>query len=78
MSNGRWYYEIAQYQPPNDKLLWSIDTDSIDKCLNAFLEACIFDGKKFWDAEKDIQWVDSLLFVDKKPARCYQRLAGAF
>ena len=57
--NGGWHYEIAQYQPPSDKFLWSINADSIDECFNAFLEAGIFGGKKFWDAEKNIQWVDS-------------------
>lgn len=44
---------------PNVILLWSIGANSIDDCYNAFLEACIFDGKKFLYAQKDIQLVDS-------------------
>ena len=56
--DGGWHYEIVQYQPPDDSFLWLIDTDSIDDCFKAFLDACIFDGMKFWEAEKEIHWVD--------------------
>ncbi len=58
-SNGGWHYEIIQVQPLSENRLWMCDTDTIDDCFKAFIEAPIFDGHRFWDIENDIQWVDS-------------------
>ncbi len=52
------HMEIIQYQPPNDKLIWSHDDIDIEHCRKAFIKAQIFNGKSFWEAEKDIEWVD--------------------
>ena len=56
------HMEIFQYQPSpeptGDYYLWTCDADSMEKCLDAFLDAPIFDGKCFWDVESEIEWVD--------------------
>ena len=52
------HMEVFQYQPPSEDYIWEIDSDSMEKCLEAFLEAPIFDGKTFWEAESEIEWVD--------------------
>ena len=56
--SGIDHMEIFQYQPPSDKDIWSYDSDSMEKCLEAFLSAPIFDVKTFWEAESEIEWVD--------------------
>ena len=38
--------------------VFSTTQNSIAKCIAAFEEAKIFDGKSFWEVEKDIEWVD--------------------
>ena len=49
---------IFPYQPPSETCLWEYDGATIEECQNAFLEAPIFNGKTFWDAEQQIEWVD--------------------
>ena len=56
--DGTNHMEVFQYQPPSDNYIWECNSDSIEKCLAAFLEAPIFDGKTFWEAESEIEWVD--------------------
>ena len=41
----------------DDKPVWKC-TVAFDECLDVFQKAPIFDGKTFWDAEKDIEWTD--------------------
>ena len=53
------HMEIFQYQPSDEKWLWKYNGKSIEECLHAFLSAQIFDGKTFWDAEQEIEWVDN-------------------
>lgn len=52
------HMEIIQYQPPSEKDIWEYDGVTIDECLKAFVHAPIFSGKTFWEAEKNIDWVD--------------------
>lgn len=56
--NGIVHMEIFQYQPTSNAYLWTHDGKTIAECQQSFLDTPIFDGKTFWDAEKDIQWVD--------------------
>ena len=58
MPNGEVHREIFPYQPPSETCLWEYDGATIEECQNAFLEAPIFNGKTFWDAEQQIEWVD--------------------
>lgn len=52
------HMEVIQYQPANNKEIWSHDATTIEQCKQAFIDAPLFDGKTFWDAEQDIEWVD--------------------
>ena len=53
------HMEVFQYNPPGDGYVWEYDSKSpSDDGLEAFLEAPIFDGKTFWEAESEIEWVD--------------------
>ena len=52
------HMEVFQYQPPSDDYVWEYDSDSMEKCLEAFLDAPIFGGRTFWEAESEIEWLD--------------------
>lgn len=53
-----FHMEIFQCQPPEEEFVWEHDDSSSEKCGDAFLTAPIFNGKTFWEAEQEIQWVD--------------------
>ena len=53
-----WHMEVFQYQPPSDDNIWEYDSIMMTECMEAFIEAPIFDGKCFWEAESEIEWVD--------------------
>ena len=57
-ADGVVHMEIFQYQPPCERNVQSYDGSSLDECQDAFIHAPIFDGKTFWEVEKDIEWVD--------------------
>lgn len=58
LEGGICHMEVYQYQPPKEDEIWSHDDMSMEKCLEAFLQAPIFCGKTFWEAEQEITWVD--------------------
>lgn len=58
LPSGIVHMEVSQYQPESDMCLWQYDGKSIEECQNAFLDAPMFAGKTFWDAEQRIEWVD--------------------
>ena len=55
--NEAWHYEIVQENPTSDLVLWEYN-GNIENVIASFENAEIFDGKKFWEAEKDIEWTD--------------------
>ena len=60
LENGRPYMFLQQWEPHTDDwLIWEHSADSMSKCADAFLDAPIFDGRKFWDVEKEIEWIDA-------------------
>ncbi len=44
--------------PPSEEDIWECNAATMEECLNAFLDARIFDGKTFWEVESEIEWVD--------------------
>lgn len=56
--NSTVHMEVFQVDPEKDGYIWEYDGKTIEECHEAFLGAPIFDGKTFWDAEQDIEWVD--------------------
>jgi len=58
MEDNIIHMEIFQYIPAKDDYIWEYNSDTIEKCFNAFLTAPIFDGKTFWEVENEIEWVD--------------------
>ncbi|MBQ9306325.1 MAG: hypothetical protein IJ229_00255 [Clostridia bacterium] len=58
VAQGNCHMEIFQYSPPSETDIWECDAATMEACLNAFLDARIFDGKTFWEVESEIEWVD--------------------
>ena len=56
--NDLVHMEIFQTEPAVDGYVWVYDGHSIREGQVAFQEAPIFNGKTFWAAEANIEWVD--------------------
>ena len=41
-------------------IVWETSDTLMRKCGEQFQEARIFDGKTFWEAEPEMEWVDEL------------------
>lgn len=52
------HMEITQYLPPSERYVWEYDGTTIEECQQAFLEVPLFEGKMFWEAEQEIDWLD--------------------
>lgn len=46
------------YDLSTESTVFSVSKKSIQECLTAFEDAKIWDGKSFWEAEKDMKWID--------------------
>ena len=52
------HMEVIQIDPERDGYVWEYNGNSISEGQESFQKAPIFDGKTFWEAEKDIEWTD--------------------
>ena len=41
-----------------NKYIWEHSSSDSSDCVQAFLDAPLWDGKKFYDVEKEIAWAD--------------------
>jgi hypothetical protein len=57
-SDNTVHMEVFQTEPPADGYVWVYDGCSISEGQAAFQKAPIFDGKTFWEVEKEIEWTD--------------------
>ena len=55
--DGKYYFELQLWEPEGG-VLWSITGLNNQDSLDAFLKEPLFDGKTFWEVEKEIEWVD--------------------
>lgn len=49
---------LEVYNLSQNVMVFSITKPSAIECVNAFEDAPIWNGKTFWEAEKEIKWVD--------------------
>ena len=52
------HMEVFQISPESDNYIWEYNGNSVSEGQDAFQNAPIFNGKTFWEAEKDIVWTD--------------------
>lgn len=57
LDDGTYYFELQIWEPYGE-VLWSVKGLSKQESLEAFLNEPLFDGHKFWDVEKEMEWVD--------------------
>ena len=54
-------YETELYDPDNpecNNYIWEYSSSDSSECVNAFLEAPLWDGKPFYEVEKEIKWAE--------------------
>lgn len=54
-------YEADSYEPKDSASshpLWEYSSEDSSECVQAFLDAPLWDGKNFYEVEKDIVWTD--------------------
>ncbi len=57
LDDGTYYFELQIWEPYGD-VLWSVQGLDRQGSFEAFMEQPLFDGKKFWDVEQEMEWVD--------------------
>ena len=57
LDDGTYYFELQQWEP-TASVLWSVKGLDRTASLDAFLKEPLFDGKTFWECEKEMEWVD--------------------
>lgn len=59
-SNGNYRFTVDLWDDNNHYIATVMNGVgiSISDCISQFEEAPIWDGKTFWEAEKDMTWVD--------------------
>jgi hypothetical protein len=50
-------FELQQWEP-TASVLWSVKGLDRPASLDAFLKEPLFDGRTFWECEKEMEWVD--------------------
>lgn len=55
--NGIYVFELQMWEPEG-KILWQIQGKDHQESYEEFLKQPLFDGKTFWEIEKEAEWVD--------------------
>ncbi len=58
-ADGKPTLELYIIENPSADFEWHLTSDSDEYPVEAFEKAKIFNGKSFWEIEKNIEWVDS-------------------
>ena len=54
--DGLWTGTMVQWEPRIEKwALWQHRASTMAECLDDFLSAPLFDGRTFWEAEKEFE-----------------------
>lgn len=57
-ANGRPMLEVYIFEPSDNDFEWREFSKNSNYPVSAFENAKIFDGKSFWGAEQEMEWVD--------------------
>lgn len=55
--DGSYRFELQLWEP-RVETFWEVIGLTRQESLEAFLKEPLFDGKTFWEAEKEMEWVD--------------------
>ncbi len=56
---GVYTLYLDRWDPPSNEYLWVGKGKANNYPVDEFLNAKIWDGKAFWDAEQEMEWIDS-------------------
>lgn len=57
--DGIYTTYLDRWEPPANDYIWIGRGDSKNYPVDKFLSQKLWDGKSFWDAEKNMEWVDA-------------------
>jgi hypothetical protein len=52
--DGTWVAHVDQWEPAEKDFVWQHSAPTMAECLSAFLDAPLFDGHTFWEAEGEM------------------------
>ena len=55
---GKNHLLLDRWDPPIEGYIWEGISERGSYCVEKFLQEPLFDGKTFWEVEKEIEWVD--------------------
>lgn len=55
---GRYVLYLARWEPPADGYAWVGVGDANEYPVKEFLKAKIWNGRDFWEAQDEMEWVD--------------------
>ncbi len=58
LENGTTSVKLEIYNLTKKATVFSVTKSTATDCVEAFLDAPIWDGKLFWEIENQMQWVD--------------------
>ena len=58
LNSNTIHMEVFQVEPSKEDYIWEYNGNSISEGQEAFQNAPIFNGKTFWEVEKDIEWTE--------------------
>lgn len=56
--NDKYTLYMQLWEPPVEGHDWEYTAPTPAECVDKFLHAPLFDGKTFWEAEREMEWVD--------------------
>ena len=59
LSKNEAVFRIDRWRPEPLETVYESHGTSVSKCVERFLEEKFFDGRSFWEVEKEITWCDS-------------------
>ena len=59
-ANGRFSFFVIKVDENGELLkdVYDFESNSVPDCISAFESAPIWDGRTFWEAEQEMEWVD--------------------
>lgn len=58
MWEGKYTLWLERWEPPCDYGIWEAAGDDKHYPLEEFLQAKLWDGRTFWEAEAEMEWTD--------------------
>ena len=56
--DGKYTLDMRLWEPPVEGYDWQYTADTPAECVEKFYGERLFNGKTFWEAEQEMEWVD--------------------